>query len=148
MKLKGIIFLGGLDINKIGNCFVIFEYYDEFNVLIFGICFGYQFIVKYFGGKVGRGEKVEYSFVEIEIFDENDIFRGFLRKLRVWESYMDEVKEFFLGFKFLVRSEICFVEVMKYESFFIYGVQFYLEVVYIEYGVDIYCNFVELCGEF
>lgn len=41
MKLKGIIFLGGLDINKIGNCFVIFEYYDEFNVLIFGICFGY-----------------------------------------------------------------------------------------------------------
>lgn len=35
---------------------------------------------------------------------------------------MDEVKEFFLGFKFLVRSEICFVEVMKYESFFIYGV--------------------------
>jgi len=147
MKPKGIIFSGGPDIEKTGNCSAILEHYEEFNVPILGICLGHQLIAKHFGGKVGRGEKAEYSLVEVEILKENDIFRGLPKRLKVWESHMDEVKELPEGFKLLARSETCPIEAMKHESLPIYGVQFHPEVFHTERGPDIYRNFAELCGE-
>ena len=143
---KGIIFSGGPDIEKTGNCKAILEHYDEFNVPILGICLGHQLIAKHFGGKVGRGEKAEYSLVEIEIVEENDLFKGFPRRLRVWESHMDEVKALPLGFELLARSETCPVEAMKHEKLPIYGVQFHPEVAHTERGADVYSNFARLCG--
>ncbi|AMQ18212.1 GMP synthase subunit A [Thermococcus peptonophilus] len=147
MKPKGIIFSGGPDISRTGNCSAILEHYDEFNVPILGICLGHQLIAKHFGGKVGRGEKAEYSLVEIEILDEDDLFKGLPRKLRVWESHMDEVKELPPGFKLLAKSETCPVEAMKHERLPIYGVQFHPEVAHTEHGAEVYRNFAELCGE-
>ncbi len=147
MNPKGIIFSGGPDIGKTGNCEAILEHYDEFNVPILGICLGHQLIARHFGGKVDRGDKAEYSLVEIEILEENDLFKGFPKKLKVWESHMDEVKGLPQGFKLLARSETCPVEAMKHENLPIYGVQFHPEVSHTERGADIYRNFARLCGE-
>ncbi len=149
MGPKGIIFSGGPDIERTGNCGgAILEHYDEFNVPILGICLGHQLIAKHFGGRVGRGEKAEYSLVEVEVIDEDDLFAGLPGKLRVWESHMDEVKELPPGFKLLARSETCPVEAMKHEELPIYGgVQFHPEVSHTEHGSEIYRNFAALCGE-
>ncbi len=148
MEPRGIIFSGGPDINKTGNCEAILEHYDEFNVPILGICLGHQLIARHFGGKVGRGEKAEYSLVEVEILEEDDIFTGLPRRLRVWESHMDEVKELPSGFKLLARSETCPVEAMKHETFPIYGVQFHPEVAHTERGSEVYKNFAALAKTF
>ncbi|WP_457753015.1 GMP synthase subunit A [Thermococcus sp.] len=147
MKSKGIIFSGGPSLERIGNCEAILENYEDFNVPILGICLGHQLIAKYFGGKVGRGKKAEYSLVEVEILEENDIFKGLPRRLNVWESHMDEVKELPRDFELLARSEFCEVEAMKHKKLPIYGVQFHPEVAHTEKGSEIYRNFAELCGE-
>jgi len=148
MEPKGIIFSGGPDIEKTGNCSAILGHYDEFSVPILGICLGHQLIARHFGGKVGRGEKAEYSLVEIEIVDEDDLFVGFPGRLKVWESHMDEVKELPPGFKLLARSETCPVEAMKHEKLPIYGVQFHPEVAHTERGAEVYENFVALTKTF
>jgi len=147
MNPKGIIFSGGPDIKKTGNCSAILDRYDEFNVPILGICLGHQLIAKHFGGKVGRGEKAEYSLVEIEILKADDIFNGLPKRLKVWESHMDEVKELPREFELLARSEFCEVEAMKHRKLPIYGVQFHPEVAHTEKGSEIYRNFAKLCGE-
>jgi len=147
LRPKGIIFSGGPDIERTGNCGAILERYDEFNVPILGICLGHQLIAKHFGGKVGRGERAEYSLVEIEIIEKDEIFKGLPERLRVWESHMDEVRELPAGFRLLARSETCPVEAMKHERLPIYGVQFHPEVAHTEKGSEIYRNFAGLCGE-
>lgn len=147
MKPKGIIFSGGPDLERTGNCKAILENYEDFNVPILGICLGHQLIAKHFGGKVGRGEKAEYSLVEIEILEENEIFKGLPKRLKVWESHMDEVKELPKEFELLAKSEFCPVEAMKHRELPIYGVQFHPEVAHTERGSDIYRNFAQLCGE-
>ncbi|MFA4639807.1 GMP synthase subunit A [Pyrococcus kukulkanii] len=147
MKPRGIIFSGGPSLENTGNCEKILENYEEFNVPILGICLGHQLIAKFFGGKVGRGEKAEYSLVEIEIVDEDDIFEGLPKKLKVWESHMDEVKELPPGFQLLAKSETCPIEAMKHEKLPIYGVQFHPEVAHTEHGAEVLRNFAKICGE-
>ncbi|WP_456395261.1 GMP synthase subunit A [Thermococcus sp.] len=147
LEPRGIIFSGGPDIERTGNCGAILERYDEFNVPLLGICLGHQLIARYFGGRVGRGEKAEYSLVEVEILKENDIFKGLPGCLKVWESHMDEVKELPEDFELLARSEFCPVEAMRHRELPIYGVQFHPEVAHTERGSEIYKNFAELCGE-
>ena len=146
MKPNGIIFSGGPDIERTGNCEAILERYDEFNVPILGICLGHQLIARHFGGKVGRGEKAEYSLVEVEILEEDDIFKGLPKRLKVWESHMDEVKSLPGSFELLARSDFCPIEAMRHRELPIYGVQFHPEVAHTERGSEIYKNFAELCG--
>lgn len=147
MKPKGIIFSGGPDIERTGNCEAILEHYDEFNVPILGICLGHQLIARHFGGRVGKGDKAEYSLVEVQIVMEDEMFRGLPGRLKVWESHMDEVKGLPPGFTLLARSDTCPIEAMKHENLPIYGVQFHPEVAHTERGADIYRNFAKLCGE-
>ena len=143
MKPKGIIFSGGPSIERTGNCTNILKHYEEFNIPILGICLGHQLIAKYFGGKVGHGEKAEYSLVEVEIIREDDIFKGLPKKLKVWESHMDEVKEIPKNFDLLAKSKSCPIEAIKHKNLPIYGIQFHPEVTHTQEGSKIYKNFIE-----
>ncbi|MCS7118915.1 MAG: GMP synthase subunit A [Archaeoglobaceae archaeon] len=141
----GIIFSGGPTLERVGNCWKILERYEEFQIPILGICLGHQLIAKHFGGVVDRGDKGEYSLVEVEILEENEIFKGLPKKLKVWASHMDEVKKLPENFELLARSEFCEVEAMKHRRLPVYGLQFHPEVTHTEKGKEIYRNFVSIC---
>jgi len=144
-KPLGIVFSGGPSLENVGNCYEILKRYGEFEVPILGICLGHQLIAQYFGGVVGRGLKAEYSLVEIEILSEDDIFMNLPKKLKVWASHMDEVKELPAEFELLAKSDFCEIEAMKHKKLPIYGVQFHPEVAHTEKGREILENFVKLC---
>lgn len=115
----------------------------EIKLPLLGICYGHQMIAHVFGGKVEKGQSAEYGTGEIEIDDEDDLFKGVPDKLKVWVSHYDQVKEMPEGFEKLAHSESCGVEAMKHKEYPIYGVQFHPEVWHTEKGEEILKNFLE-----
>ncbi len=111
---------------------------------LLGICYGHQMIAHTWGAKVAKGKSAEYGMGEVEI-DKNDvIFKGIPKKLRVWVSHFDEVKELPKDFVKLAHSESCGIEAMMHKSMPVFGIQFHPEVWHSEHGEDIIRNFLEV----
>ena len=109
-----------------------------------GICYGLQTIAHVFGAKVANGESAEYGLGEIEIDDEDVLFKGVPKKFRAWVSHFDEVKELPEGFVKLAHSSTCEIEAMKHKELSVFGVQFHPEVWHTENGEAILRNFLEI----
>ncbi|MBU0591293.1 GMP synthase subunit A [Candidatus Micrarchaeota archaeon] len=114
---------------------------------LLGICYGHQMIAHIWGAKVARGTSAEYGLGEVLIDDKDMIFKGIPRKLKVWASHYDEVKEVPNGFVKLAHSEICAIEAMRHQKLPIFSVQFHPEVWHTEHGEDIIKNFIEGTNE-
>lgn len=138
----GLVIGGGPSIEKSGRSV---EYVRELDIPILGICLGHHIIAKAFGGEVGRGSVGGYAEVEVTILDQDELFRGFPEKIRVWASHMDEVKRMPDDFELLATSEVCRVEAMKHRTEPIFGVQWHPEVYHSQYGEEVYRNFIEIC---
>ncbi len=138
----GLVIGGGPSIEKSGKSM---EYVRELDIPILGICLGHHIIAKAFGGEVGRGNVGGYAEVEVTILDQDELFRGFPEKVRVWASHMDEVKRMPDDFKLLATSDVCRVEAMRHRTKPIFGVQWHPEVYHSQYGEDVYRNFIEIC---
>lgn len=117
---------------------------DEIRMPLLGICYGHQMIAHLWGGEVGKGKSAEYGMGQVEIDEEDVIFAGLPKKLKVWVSHFDEIKEMPKGFVKLAHSETCDVEAMKHETLPIFSVQFHPEVWHTEHGEDILRNFLEI----
>ncbi|RLI87560.1 MAG: GMP synthase subunit A [Archaeoglobales archaeon] len=138
----GIVLGGGPSLDRTGNCEI---YVKELDVPILGVCLGHQLLAKIFGGEVGKGEVGGYAEVIVRIVEDDEIFEGLPRELRVWASHSDEVKKLPENFKLLAESDICKIEAMKHVEKPIYGVQWHPEVYHTERGVDFYRNFIKIC---
>ncbi len=121
--------------------------YLEMGIPILGICVGAQYIARYFGGEAGSAESPEYGKITIDVVDKNDLFINTPDTFVVWESHNDEVKSLGNGLKLLATSKTCEVQAFKHIDKKIYGLQFHPEVEHTEYGVDIFRNFVKMCGK-
>jgi len=141
----GIILGGGPSIERAGNCF---KYVKELDLPILGICLGHQIIAQAYGGEIGAAGIESYAKIEINIKDENDIFKGLGDIMKVWASHKDEVKKLPDGFKILANSPICDIEAMKHEKKPLYGIQFHPEVYHTENGPKLFENFYEVCKNF
>ncbi len=144
-KLKdadGIVLGGGPSLDRTGLCE---RYVRELDVPILGICLGHQLLAKIFGGEVGKGERGGYSEVKVRIVEDDELFDGIPKEIKVWASHMDEVKKMPSNFKLLAKSDICEVEAMRHVEKPIYGVQWHPEVYHSEYGTEVYKNFVKIC---
>jgi len=119
---------------------------DEIKVPLLGICYGHQMIAHVGKAKVGRGSSGEYGMGEVDVEEEDVIFAGLPKKLRVWVSHFDEVKELPKGFVKLAHSRVCGIEAMRHKERPIFGVQFHPEVWHTEHGEDIIRNFLEVSG--
>jgi GMP synthase (glutamine-hydrolysing) len=113
---------------------------------LLGICYGHQMIAHVFGANVAKGKSAEYGMGEVVIDDEDILFAGIPKKLRVWTSHYDEAKELPKGFRKLAHSDICEFEAMRHNERPIFGVQFHPEVWHTEKGEDIIRNFLEITG--
>lgn len=141
----GIILSGGPTLERAGNCI---SYVKEIDLPILGICLGHQVMALAYGAEVGTGAYGGYAAVEIEIMEEDDIFKGIGPKTTVWASHADEVCSLPPDFIKLARSQICEVEAMKHKIKPLYGVQFHPEVSHTARGNDIFRNFFEVCRNY
>lgn len=119
---------------------------EKIRMPLLGICYGHQMIAHAFGAKVDKGKSAEYGMGEVEIVDEDVIFKGVSRKIRAWTSHYDEAKELPKGFSRLARSSTCEIEAMRHDSRPVFGVQFHPEVWHTEHGELILRNFLEISG--
>ncbi len=140
--VDGLVIGGGPSLERTGKCD---QYIKELDIPIIGICLGHQLIAKIFGGEVGKGSVGGYSEVRVRILEDDELFTGIPRNIKVWASHMDEVKKLPSSFKVLAESDICKIEAMRHKNRPLYGVQWHPEVYHSEYGVELYRNFVEIC---
>jgi len=126
--------------NKLGNCD---EYLLHASCPVLGICAGHQFMARFFGGKAEPAAIPEYGKVEIEVIEEDALFRNLPEKMIVWESHNDEVTELPPNFTLLASSQNCRVQAMRHASRPLFGLQFHPEVEHTQYGVEIFQNFLE-----
>ncbi|HLD59431.1 MAG TPA: glutamine-hydrolyzing GMP synthase [Candidatus Bilamarchaeaceae archaeon] len=113
-------------------------------VPLLGICFGHQLLAHMFNGKVEKGDSAEYGTCEIEIDDEDILFKGVPKKLNAWVSHFDTIKLLPENFVGLAHSKTCQYEAIKHKENFIFGVQFHPEVWHTEHGEKILANFLKI----
>lgn len=111
---------------------------------ILGICLGHQLMAHALGGKIEKGVSGEYGISQIELVQEHPLFDGVPKKIKVWESHFDEVKEMPEDFVCLAKSKTCEIEAMAHESLPLFGLQFHPEVWHTEHGEKILENFVKI----
>jgi GMP synthase (glutamine-hydrolysing) len=126
--------------DKLGKCD---EYLQHADVPILGICAGHQFMARFFGGECGEAKVPEYGKVEIEVIEEDVLFKGLPKKMIVWESHNDEVTKMPEDFILLASSENFKVQAMKHAKKPLFGLQFHPEVEHTQYGKEIFMNFLQ-----
>lgn len=126
---------------KLGNCDEYLVYAD---IPILGICAGHQYMARFFGGVVEEAKLPEYGKVEIEVIEEDILFKNLPKKFIVWESHNDEVTKLPKDFILLASSPNCKVQAMKHKSKPLFGLQFHPEVEHTQYGKEIFMNFLEI----
>jgi GMP synthase (glutamine-hydrolysing) len=119
---------------------------EEIMLPLLGLCYGHQMICHVWGAKVAKGKSAEYGLGQVEIDDEDVLFKGVPKKIRAWVSHFDEAKELPKGFRKLAHSEACMIEAMRHQERQVFGVQFHPEVWHTEHGEDIIRNFLEISG--
>ena len=115
-------------------------------VPVLGICYGLQWIAHTLGGEVRRAERREYGPAQLEIQNGSELFRGFPRQLKIWNSHGDHVVALPRGFRIIGQTNNA-VSAAEDASRRIYAVQFHPEVRHTDRGTDILRNFVfSICG--
>lgn len=139
---EGLILGGGPSIEDTGNSE---EYLKNFDIPILGICLGHQLIAKAYGGNIKTSDTESYAKVEIDISNDENLFKDLAPKMEVWSSHKDEVKEIPEDFEVLASSNLCEVESFKHNTKEIYGIQFHPEVYHTPKGSVIFNNFYNIC---
>lgn len=147
---KGIIFSGGpSSVYEEGSPTVDPDVF-KLGLPILGICYGHQLITHLLGGKVepGQGQGREFGKAQITIQKNAGLFSSFAadEKTQVWMSHGDRVTQLPEGFEILASSIDDKYSAVGDTTRNFYGLQFHPEVTHSEKGIEIYSNFLNLCG--
>lgn len=139
---KGLILSGGPASIYEEDAFKPDNKIFDLDIPILGICYGMQYIVDFFGGKVRRAQKQEYGKAKITIINKlNNIFAGIEDNSVVWMSHADKVVEIPENFSILASSENTkFCAIVNKEKR-IFALQFHPEVIHTTKGSEILKNF-------
>jgi GMP synthase-like glutamine amidotransferase len=123
---------------------------------ILGICGGHQQVALAYGSTVSVMRRLapgtgyenclrERGFFDVET-DGDGIFAGLPRRLSVWHSHFDEVKELPQDFKRTAANETCPIQAMQHTTRPLFSVQFHPELFDAEHphGQRIVENFLDL----
>jgi GMP synthase (glutamine-hydrolysing) len=147
-KPKGLILSGGPMSVFADDAPTIDKKIFSLDIPILGICYGMMLEAHLLGGKVISGGKKEYGPVELTLNkSDSPLTKGLPKKFTVWMSHGDEVVAIPKSFNIMGSSEHVKFAFIKDNKKNIFGIQFHPEVQHTEYGVEIYKNFVSLCGE-
>lgn len=117
-----------------------FKWIKNYPKPILGICHGLQLIGVIYGANLIRDVQSEDGACTINIAENNHLFRGCGRILKVKQSHNDSIT-LPSGFLLLASSSKCRVEAIKHKEKFIYGAQFHVEE-----NVEIIINFIRICN--
>lgn len=116
------------------------------NIMILGICFGYQLLAVHYGGSLTPGGNPEYGQTEIEVVDSSVLLGGLQTKQQVWMSHSDEVDRLPDEMRPLVISGDGRIAAFANSNNTIFGVQFHPEVTHTKNGLTILKTFLrEIC---
>jgi GMP synthase (glutamine-hydrolysing) len=111
-----------------------------------GLCYGHQLLCHHLGGRVERGDRMEYGAAALSVGDASGVLSGLQASERIWMSHRDLVRQVPEGFRVLAETSDCPVAAMGDDERRIYGLQFHPEVTHTESGMTILDNFLSLCG--
>ncbi|MFL2565312.1 MAG: glutamine-hydrolyzing GMP synthase [Parvicellaceae bacterium] len=110
---------------------------------ILGICYGAQFLVKKYGGKVVSSKTREYGRANLSFFkDKNPLFNNVKKNSQVWMSHGDTIKTLAKNMDRVASTIDVENAAFKLDNKDIYGIQFHPEVFHTEDGLQIIKNFV------
>lgn len=120
----------------------------ELGVPILGICYGMQWIGHALRGKVEPALTREYGFTKVRVTKGNSpLFHGFTKdEMNTWMSHGDEVRELPAGFAESARSFSNSLAAMEDHVRKIFAVQFHPEVTHTQHGMELFRNFLSICG--
>ncbi len=117
-------------------------------VPLLGICYGAQYLSKYYGGVVGKSDKREYGKANLHVQDQGELLEGFPEKSQVWMSHGDTIKSLPDQFEIICTTEDIPVAGFKSkENAFdkpVYAFQFHPEVVHSKFGSTLLGNFLKV----
>ena len=110
---------------------------------ILGICYGAQFLVKKYGGKVVSSKTREYGRANLSFFkDKSPLFNNVKKNSQVWMSHGDTIKTLAKNMDKVASTIDVENAAFKLDNKDIYGIQFHPEVFHTEDGLQIIKNFV------
>lgn len=109
---------------------------------VLGICYGLQVIASIFGGKVAKGETMEYGPAILNKVENDLIFYDVDFSKPVWMSHKDRVETIPEGFIKVANTENSEYAIIKSLDGLIYGFQFHPEVVHTKEGKKFLKNFL------
>lgn len=120
-------------------------------VPVLGICYGLQEIAWNHGGKVDPHDKREYGHAMIEIVKTGNthmdaLFKNWEGSVQVWMSHGDQPSKAPQDFDVIARTPSAPFAAMAHRTKPIFGVQFHPEVTHSVRGVELFDNFVDICG--
>ncbi|ABN56669.1 MULTISPECIES: GMP synthase subunit A [Methanoculleus] len=140
---RGIVLGGGPTLERAG----VASAYLDLGLPVLGICLGLHIMATARGGAIRRGASGGFGAVEVEIFEQNPLLRGYPDRMQVWASHADEVSVVPEGFVRLAGSSICGVEAMASPDEHLYGIQWHPEVSHTVNGRLLFENFDGICSE-
>ena len=118
----------------------------DLDLPILGICYGMQYLVHRFGGRLVTTGRREYGRAVLTRY-EGPLFAGVDEgAMQVWMSHSDAVVELPDGWRATARTEDNPIAAVESPDARMFGVQFHPEVVHTPQGKRILANFLRIAG--
>jgi len=140
-KPKAIILSGGPNSVYEEDAPTISKEIFELNIPILGICYGKQLICHLLGGKVVASNEREFGKAEINILDDENLFKDVKNKI-VWMSHGDKADKIPDNFTTIANTSSAPYAAIADIKNKIYGLQFHPEVEHSVEGRKMIKNFV------
>jgi GMP synthase (glutamine-hydrolysing) len=110
---------------------------------LLGVCYGAQYLVHFFGGKVGASNTREYGRANLTAIDlESDLFKGIENTSQVWMSHSDTILKLPNNYKKIASTHDVDYAAFKIEDEETYAIQFHPEVYHTTDGKQLLENFL------
>ena len=102
----------------------------ELGKAVLGSCFGHQMLAWACSGPehTAASPTPEIGWIEVEVVEEDALFKGLGNPLHMFASHFDEVRDPPPPWKILARSSGCTVQAMRYADRPIWGIQGHPEI--------------------
>ncbi len=110
---------------------------------LLGVCYGAQYLVHFFGGKVGASNTREYGRANLTLIDhQSDLFDGISEGSQVWMSHSDTILKLPTTYKKIASTHDVEYAAFKIEGEDTYAIQFHPEVYHSTDGKQLLENFL------
>jgi GMP synthase (glutamine-hydrolysing) len=115
---------------------------------LLGVCYGAQYLSKFYGGRVERSQTREYGRANLsQVCADTELMHGIDIDSQVWMSHGDTITELPQGCDIIASTAEVKVAAFKVSGETTYGIQFHPEVYHSTQGKHLIHNFVHgICG--